>query len=75
MLAWKIFRNEPSMYFILLQLNTLMSIGAKKGGTGEQCSQKLFELAEIFRKIIKFPYIIINLISNKKKTWIKLKSF
>jgi hypothetical protein len=27
--------------------------GAKKGGTREQCSQKLFELAEIFRKIIK----------------------
>jgi hypothetical protein len=28
-------------------------IGAKMGGTREQCSQKLFELAEIFRKIIK----------------------
>ena len=29
------------------------SIGAKRGGTREQCSQKLLELAEIFRKIIK----------------------
>ena len=29
------------------------AIGAKRGGTQEQCSQKLFELAEIFRKIIK----------------------
>jgi hypothetical protein len=26
-------------------------IGAKRGGTWEQCSQKLFEPAEIFRKI------------------------
>jgi hypothetical protein len=32
-------------------------IGAKRGGTWEQCSQKLFELAEIFGKIIK---IFIN---------------
>ena len=29
------------------------AIGAKRGGTQEQCSQKLFELAEIFRKIIR----------------------
>ena len=28
-------------------------IGAKRGGTREQCTQNLFELAEIFRKIIK----------------------
>ena len=32
-------------------------IGAKRGGMREQCSQKLFELAEIFGKIIK---IFIN---------------
>ena len=32
-------------------------IGAKRGGTQEQYSQKLFELAEIFGKIIK---IFIN---------------
>ena len=32
-------------------------IGAKRGGTQEQCSQKLLELAEIFRKIIR----IINI--------------
>jgi hypothetical protein len=28
-------------------------IAAKRGGTREQCSQKLFELAKIFWKIIK----------------------
>ena len=27
--------------------------GAKRGGTREQCSQELVELADIFRKIIK----------------------
>ena len=31
----------------------MVSIGAKRGGTWEQCSQKLFEQAEIFWKIIK----------------------
>ena len=30
----------------------LLTIGTKRGGTREQCSQKLFELAEIFRKIV-----------------------
>ena len=38
-----------------------INIGAKRGGTREQCSQKLFELAEIFRKKNKkngnFKYI------------------
>ena len=50
-----------------------MGIGAKRGGTQEQCSQKLFELAEIFRKVIQ---IIINqsyiLCKFKKKHDIKL---
>jgi hypothetical protein len=32
---------------------TMSDIGAKRGGTQEQCSQRLFKLAEIFRKIIK----------------------
>ena len=36
-------------------------IGAKRGGTREQCSQKLFELAEIFKKIIKNYKYIYNL--------------
>ena len=30
------------------------AIGAKRGGTHEQCSQKLFEMAEICKKIIIF---------------------
>ena len=35
------------------ELDSPPPIGAKRGGTREQCSQKLFGLAEIFRKIIK----------------------
>ena len=42
------------------------TIGAKRGGTREQCSQKLFELAEIFWKIIKI-FINIKYIRFKMK--------
>ena len=37
----------------LWRSSSTVTIGAKRGGTREQCSQKLFDLAEIFRKIIK----------------------
>ena len=57
------FTNFPCKPFILLEkgkvnlviyfCDGLGGIGAKRGGTQEQCSQKLLELAEIFRKIIK----------------------
>ena len=36
-------------------------IVAKRVGTLEQCSQKLFELAEIFKKIIKNYKYIYNI--------------
>ena len=43
-------------------------IGAKRGGTREQCSQKLFELPEIFGKIIKIfitnEYILCKIKEN-----------
>ena len=41
-------------------------IGAKRGGTREQCSQKLFELGEIFRKIIR-------IFMNKKYIWCEMQ--
>jgi hypothetical protein len=46
-----------------------ITIGAKRGGTREQCSQKLFELAEIFRKIIQIikNYKYIECIMKKGK--------
>jgi hypothetical protein len=48
-----------------LEVLSVGGIGAKRYGTREQCSQKLFELAEIFRKIINnFQMLEINLISN-----------
>ena len=43
-------------------------IGAKRGGTREQCSQKLFELAEIFGKIKRLlQKSLIYFIYNKEK--------
>ena len=42
------------MLHLVLRNDTPVSvIGAKRGGMREQCSQKLFELAEIFRKMNK----------------------
>ena len=54
---------------------TVNLIGAKRGGVQEQCSQKLFGLAEIISKIIKFfknyRYIWRTM---KKNTYMKLQS-
>jgi hypothetical protein len=49
-------KTDELHHLILLQHPN--GIGAKWGGTQEQCSQKLFELAEVFGKIIKI--FIIN---------------
>ena len=43
-------------------LGKQLTIDVKRGGTREQCSQKLFEMAEIFRKIIKIFIYMINII-------------
>ena len=47
---------------------TFLILGAKRVGAREQCSQKSFELAEIFRKIIKI-FIHYHYI------WCKIKNF
>ena len=49
----KRFHIFPQILKYFCSLLNMVPIGAKRGGTQEQCSQKLFELAEIFRKIIK----------------------
>ena len=46
---------------------TVVPIGAKRGETREQCSQKLFDLAEIFRKIVIILKLFIYLMYNEEK--------
>ena len=50
-------------------------IGAKRGGTREQCSQKLFEMAEIFGKIKRvLQELLIYLMYTEKNSQMEFKS-
>jgi hypothetical protein len=45
--------RQDSKIKIQMMADNTEAIGAKRGGQWEQCSKKVFELAEIFRKIIQ----------------------